>query len=114
MFFFFVGGVSQQVRQVLKSGAGRCISCGGRADLVEYEKVLKLFFVPVWRWPGNDPLMYCNNCKLFFPPEISPPPPPSPRRRLPDEAVPDLIRCRYCSREVDSEFRFCPYCGSAL
>ncbi|KAG4194290.1 hypothetical protein ERO13_A06G045000v2 [Gossypium hirsutum] len=75
MFFFFVGGLEQQARQVLKSGVGRCINCGSRADLVEYEKVLKLFFVPVWRWPGKDPLLHCNNCKLFFPQDLSFPPP---------------------------------------
>lgn len=119
MFFFFVGGVEQQVRQLLKAGAGRCISCGSRADLVEYEKVLKLFFVPVWRWPGKEPLMYCDNCKLFFPPELSPPPPPpssgeAPRRRLRGSEVPEALRCGFCSREVDPEFRFCPFCGNAL
>ncbi|OVA11261.1 hypothetical protein BVC80_1583g12 [Macleaya cordata] len=51
MFFFFLGGLQQQVRQVLKTGAGQCIMCGSKADLVDYEKVLKVFFVPVWRWP---------------------------------------------------------------
>ncbi|KAJ0085464.1 hypothetical protein Patl1_08367 [Pistacia atlantica] len=96
MFFFFVGGVNQQVSQVLKSGAGRCINCGSRADLVEYEKVLKAFFVPVWKWPGKEPLMHCNNCNLFFPPALYD------------------VRCRFCDRAVDPEFRFCPFCGSAL
>ncbi|KAJ4700689.1 Large-conductance mechanosensitive channel like [Melia azedarach] len=110
MFFFFVGGVNQQVRQVLKSGAGRCINCGSRADLVEYEKVLKLFFVPVWRWPAKDPAMYCNNCNLFFPPEFST---TRPRESLPPPP-PDALRCRFCDRDVEPEFSFCPYCGSAL
>ncbi|THG10763.1 uncharacterized protein LOC114300389 [Camellia sinensis] len=118
MFFFFVGGVNQQVGQVLKSGAGRCIACGSRADLVECEKVLQLFFVPVWRWPGKEPLMYCNNCNSLFPPKFSPPPPPSadspPPRQLPDSAFSDVLRCQFCSREVDPSFRFCPFCGSSL
>nr|DAD24604.1 TPA_asm: hypothetical protein HUJ06_026068 [Nelumbo nucifera] len=35
------------------AGAGRCINCGSVADLVEYEKVLKVFFIPVWCWPGK-------------------------------------------------------------
>ncbi|XP_057973731.1 uncharacterized protein LOC131161784 [Malania oleifera] len=113
MFFFFVGGVEQQVRRVLKSGAGRCVMCQSPADLVEYEKVLKLFFVPVWRWPAKDPLMYCKNCSLFFPPSHSLPPanqsPP-----LPGSAASDVLKCWSCSRVVDSEFRFCPFCGSAL
>ncbi|KAL0432211.1 UNVERIFIED_CONTAM: hypothetical protein Slati_2555400 [Sesamum latifolium] len=106
MFFFFVGGLEQQARQVLKSGAGRCIACGSRADLVEYEKVLKLFFVPVWRWPGKQPLMYCDNCNLFFPQSFS----PSAEKEVTEAA----LRCQYCAREVDPTFRFCPFCGSAL
>ncbi|KAK4718708.1 hypothetical protein AABB24_031190 [Solanum stoloniferum] len=109
MFFFFVGGLEQQARQVLKSGAGRCIACGSRADLVDYEKVLKLFFVPVWRWPGKEPVMYCNDCKLFFPQSLTPPPPPSSTAE-----VPDVLRCQFCRREVDGDFRFCPFCGNAL
>ncbi|KAJ7965558.1 Large-conductance mechanosensitive channel like [Quillaja saponaria] len=109
MFFFFAGGLEQQVRQVLKSGAGRCISCGSRADLVGYEKVLKLFFVPVWRSPGKEPAMYCDNCKLFFPQSYSFPPPPQI-----DPSLPDVLRCRFCNGVVEPDFSFCPFCGSAL
>lgn len=112
MFFFFVGGFEQQARQVLKSGVGRCIACGSPADLVEYEKVLKLFFVPVWRWPGKEPVMNCKDCNLFFPQSLSPPPPPP---RLPEkEVVEAALKCQFCARKVDAAFRFCPFCGSAL
>ncbi|XP_062078394.1 uncharacterized protein LOC133782934 [Humulus lupulus] len=109
MFFFFVGGVEQQVSQVLKYGAGRCISCASPADLVRYDKVLKLFFVPVWRWPGKDPLMHCNNCNLFFPQSYSLPPPLSS-----SDYSSDSPRCRSCDRIVEPDFRFCPFCGSSL
>lgn len=109
MFFFFVGGVEQQVRQVLKYGAGRCIACRSPADLVEYDKVLKLFFVPVWRWPGKEPVMFCKNCNLFFPRSYSLPPPPTA-----DSVVPDVLRCRFCDRAVEPDFSFCPFCGTAL
>ncbi|TYJ29131.1 hypothetical protein E1A91_A06G049400v1 [Gossypium mustelinum] len=102
MFFFFVGGLEQQVRQVLKSGVGRCINCGSIADLVEYEKVLKLFFVPVWRWPGKDPLLHCNNCKLFFPQDLSFPP---PKIDSSSAAVSASLRCRFCDKLVEPEFR---------
>ncbi|XP_076929724.1 uncharacterized protein LOC143594257 [Bidens hawaiensis] len=95
MFFFFLGGVTQEVRNVLKQEAGRCINCRSPADLVDTNKVLKLFFVPVWRWPVKDQLMHCNNCGLFYPPSES-------------------RRCQFCDRDVDSDFRFCPFCGSAL
>ncbi|RAL37346.1 hypothetical protein DM860_000040 [Cuscuta australis] len=106
MFFFFAGAIEQQVKQVLKSGAGRCIACGSRADLVDYEKVLKLFFVPVRRRPGDKPAMYCDNCKLFFPQTLAPPPPRSKH--------PDALSCRSCGREAEADFRFCPYCGAEM
>ncbi|KAL9681199.1 hypothetical protein QQ045_012980 [Rhodiola kirilowii] len=109
MFFFFVGGLEQQVRQVLKSNAARCINCGSTADLVDYEKVLKVFFVPVWRWPGKEPLMHCRDCSLFFPPSLSPPPPPTSAG-----AILDAVKCQFCERGVDREFSFCPYCGASL
>lgn len=108
MFFFFVGGLEQQVSRVLNSGAGRCISCGSSADLVDYDKVLKLFFVPVWKWPGKDQLMHCNNCNLFFPQSLSLPTTESMT------AVSPALRCRFCDRAVEPEFSFCPFCGSAL
>ncbi|XP_021896492.1 uncharacterized protein LOC110813595 [Carica papaya] len=113
MFFFFVGGLEQQVRQVLKSGAGRCMRCGSKADLVEYDNVLKLFFVPVWRWPGKNSLYYCNNCALFFPHSLSRPP-NSEFDTLPSPAASGDLRCRFCDRPVECDFSFCPFCGSAL
>lgn len=112
MFFFFVGGLEQQVRQVLKSDAARCIACGSMADLVEYEKVLRAFFVPVWRWPGKDQLLHCNNCNLFFPPQLSAD--SSPRRTMEVSEQLDVLRCRFCERAVEPEFSFCPFCGSSL
>ncbi|KAK6645730.1 hypothetical protein PHAVU_L001669 [Phaseolus vulgaris] len=42
MFFFFVGGLQQEVRQVLKSGVSKCTYCGNSVDLVNSDKVLNL------------------------------------------------------------------------
>ncbi|KAE9595906.1 hypothetical protein Lal_00030780 [Lupinus albus] len=109
MFFFFAGGLEQQVRQVLKSRVGRCINCSSTVDLVQYDKVLKLFFVPVWRWPGKDTLLYCDNCKLMFPQSYSLPPPTTTAT-----AISDSLRCRFCDRAVETDFKFCPFCGSDL
>jgi len=109
MFFFFVGGLQQEVQQVLKSGVGKCMYCRNSVDLVNSDKVLKLFFVPVWRWPAKDPLLHCSSCKNFFPYNYSlPPAAESP------PAVAEALRCRFCEREVEADFRFCPFCGSEL
>ncbi|WOL17853.1 hypothetical protein Cni_G26646 [Canna indica] len=108
MFFFFVGGVEQQAGRVMKEAAGWCIRCGSTADLVEYEKVLKLFFVPVWRWPGKTPAFYCRNCSFLSPHSL----PLSEDGRK--GGLFEATRCGSCSSVVDPQFRFCPFCGSAL
>nr|DAD36030.1 TPA_asm: hypothetical protein HUJ06_006670 [Nelumbo nucifera] len=99
MFFFFVGGVEQEVSKVIKAGAGRCINCGSVADLVEYEKVLKMFFFPVWWWPGKDPTMYCKNCLLIF----------SSFAYIPTQPNPI-----YKDWVIEPVFNFCPFCSLAL
>uniref|UniRef100_A0A2P2Q3M4 Uncharacterized protein LOC105638944 n=1 Tax=Rhizophora mucronata TaxID=61149 RepID=A0A2P2Q3M4_RHIMU len=114
MFFFFVGGMDQQVRRVVQSGVARCFNCGSRADLVEYDKVLKLFFVPVWNWPGKEPALYCDNCKFLFPQSLSMPSPRTDSVTPPPSAVSEALRCRFCDRVVEPDFSFCPFCGSTL
>ncbi|KAJ0963542.1 hypothetical protein J5N97_028664 [Dioscorea zingiberensis] len=48
IFFFFVGGLEEQAGKVIIERVGQCIS-GSVAHLVECGKVLKLFFVLLWR-----------------------------------------------------------------
>ncbi|KAL6848792.1 hypothetical protein ACP4OV_021375 [Aristida adscensionis] len=112
MFFFFVGGVEQGAGRVLKEAAGRCLRCGGAADLVETERVLKLFFVPVWRWPGKDPAYLCRECRLLAPGSLGGA--GEPWGQQPPPMMPRDARCGACSRVVDPQFRFCPFCGAAL
>ncbi|CAA6663814.1 unnamed protein product [Spirodela intermedia] len=104
MFFFFVGGVEQQVARVLKEGAGRCFACGSQADLVEVEKVLKLFFVPVWRWPGKDPAMRCENCCSIFPSSFSLPPAGATGEE--SSAAAASSACRRCSSATPATARW--------
>ncbi|KAK1435990.1 hypothetical protein QVD17_01764 [Tagetes erecta] len=98
MFFFFIGGITHEVCQVLKREAGWCINCQSPTDLVNTIKVLRLFFVPVWRWAAKEHFMHCNSCGLYYPPSLSP----------------ENIRCQFCDREVDAGYRRCPNCGSDL
>ncbi|KAL2892972.1 Ecto-NOX disulfide-thiol exchanger 1 [Bienertia sinuspersici] len=76
-----------------------------KADLVTSENVLKVFFVPVWKWPAKKPLLHCNNCNLFFPESLSLPP-STTSSSSPDF---DVLRCHGCSRVVEPEYRFCPF-----
>ncbi|PIN07529.1 hypothetical protein CDL12_19912 [Handroanthus impetiginosus] len=99
MMFFFIVGLNQRVTQVLKSRAGKCTRCGSSADLVQYEKVLRFYFVPIMRWPGKEPLMKCRDCSNFFPHSFSPV---------------ATTACQSCASNVDAAFKFCPFCGSSI
>ncbi|KAK3021486.1 hypothetical protein RJ639_045869, partial [Escallonia herrerae] len=57
--------------------------------------------------PGQRAAHALRQLRPLLPPFFSPPPPPLP-------AAPDVLRCQFCAREVDAEFNFCPFCGSAL
>ncbi|KAJ8899671.1 hypothetical protein K2173_019368 [Erythroxylum novogranatense] len=80
------------------------------ADLVEYDKVVKAFFIIVWKRHAKEPALYCNNCNFLFPESVSLIPLPPP----PASEISDILRCRLCDRLVDPEFRFSPFCGSSL
>ncbi|EFJ13311.1 hypothetical protein SELMODRAFT_100903 [Selaginella moellendorffii] len=101
MFFFFLGGVSAEVRKVLERNAARCLRCGGPADLVDYDKVLKAFFVPVWRWPAKGPGISCNDCGLLVPADF-----------MEESKAP--LKCWSCSTPLSPSFRYCPSCGSPI
>ncbi|KAJ0972021.1 hypothetical protein J5N97_019980 [Dioscorea zingiberensis] len=107
MFFFFVGGLEQQAGRVISERVGRCIRCGSAADLVEREKVLKLFFVPVWRWRSEARDFYCRDCGLLWPQSME-------SFDEKQRSIEGVLRCGNCDRVVESEFKFCPFCGSEL
>ena len=84
MFFFFVGGMEQGARWVVKEAAGRCLQggvellgccCSVSAEPTKssrpstsralWKKALKLFSVPVSRWPGKDPAYLCREFGLL-------------------------------------------------
>ncbi|TKY56138.1 hypothetical protein E2542_SST20579 [Spatholobus suberectus] len=82
MVVLAICGEERKVRHVLKYGACERTHCGKRVDVVDYNRVLKLFFfIPVWRWPASDPLFYCANC---------------PRRRRRIAVVAATPRRRFC------------------
>ncbi|RDX62086.1 hypothetical protein CR513_59618, partial [Mucuna pruriens] len=88
LFVLSLTRVEAEVRQVIRR-------CGQRVNVVNYDRVLKLFFhFPVWRWPAQDPLFHCATCKRFLPYSYSLPPtsaaPESPSPSLPDSAPSQL------------------------
>ncbi len=122
MFFFFFGGVTQEVRNVLEKGFAVCPRCGGSSDLVEYDNVFRAFFIPLWRWSGDNPAIACETCGFLMPvsrtlqeaslKSFKLPPATSRRRQHDWTPTAPMILCWSCSSPVDPSFRFCPQCGS--
>lgn len=109
VFFFFFGGVTQEVHTVLKEEAAVCPVCKSPASLVEYDNVVRVFFVPVWKWSGDNPAIKCSSCPFLM-----------PRHKFDPVAAADrtpshLLQCWSCSSPLESaNFKFCPYCGASL
>lgn len=128
VFFFFFGGVSQEVRNVIEKGVAACPRCDSEASLVNYDNVFRAFFIPIWRWSGDNPAVACDSCTFIQPLEqftrlqeaalkrFKPPPTPIPlpsRERQDWTPSAPALRCWSCSSPVDLGFKFCPQCGSA-
>jgi Zn finger protein HypA/HybF involved in hydrogenase expression len=128
MFFFFFGGVNQEVRKEIHKGFAVCPRCDSPADLVEYDNVFRAFFIPLWRWSGDNPAIACESCgflmpmsqfqtlqeaalKRFKPP--APPPAAAGRRQQDWTPTAPMLRCWSCASPVDPSFRFCPQCGTS-
>lgn len=115
VFFFFFGGVTQEVQTVLKSEAAVCPVCASPASLVEYDNVFRLFFIPVWKWSGDNPAVKCTSCPFLVPLRKF-----NNIRR--DRTGPveqgdwaTKLQCWSCLSPLDSaNFKFCPYCGASL
>ncbi|KAH7283074.1 hypothetical protein KP509_35G059700 [Ceratopteris richardii] len=91
MFFFFVGGVRQ------------------RANIVTYDNVLEILFIPVWRWLGKGNALHCENCGFLIPHGHF-----LPSTKDKSSSLPPTPRsfCWSCSRNLEPSFKFCPDCGA--
>ena len=122
VFLFFFGGVTQEVRTEIERGVTACPACEAQASLVEYDNVFRAFFIPIWRWGGDNPAIKCTSCPFLMSLEKYTalqeavirrikPSPPLPRQDWTPSAP--VFRCWSCSAPMDVNYRFCPQCGSA-
>jgi len=108
--FFFIGGITPKIKKLEETPAV-CPQCGLNTFYrVRIDHYLHLFFIPICPVKKGRPGQLCENCGLEIPAAGSGYWPPaggefSGNKRL---------RCPGCGRQLDSGFRFCPYCGKAL
>ncbi len=101
----FIAGVTPKVK-VLDQNPRRCPVCGlHQAYYKRMDHYLSLFFIPILRVKKGEPFIMCDRCE-----------------RTVNEFGPDFNRrqqegartCRYCGKNVGSDFKFCPYCGKQV
>ncbi|KAJ7517389.1 hypothetical protein O6H91_21G021700 [Diphasiastrum complanatum] len=119
MFFFFIGGVSPEVRQVLEKNAAKCLRCGSDASIVQYDNVFRAFFIPLWRWPAKGTAGYCEKCGLLVPADVAgrslpPPSATSIENEKEKSRIEAGLRCWSCSAPSQRGFKFCPQCGAVV
>lgn len=64
MFFFgFVASFRPEVRRLLERYPALCPVCANPTlTVAEVDKVLRIFFLPVWRSKVHDLMVICQNC----------------------------------------------------
>jgi rubrerythrin len=102
---FFIAGISPKIRQ-LDNNPRRCPACGlSRAYLRRMDHYLSLFFIPVFRVKKGEPFIICDRCEQtasgFGGDYIS-------------STDPSQIRCPTCGSGLQSNFKYCPYCGKSI
>jgi hypothetical protein len=102
-FFFIIGGIQPKVN-VLDPKPVRCPVCGlHQAYVKRVDHYLSLFFIPLIKVKRGEPVLMCDRCE-----------------RSVAEFGPELSRggasktCRFCARDFDPGYRFCPLCGRRL
>ena len=103
--FFFIGGVSPRTI-TLDRQPRACPSCGRLAlYLKRIDNYVSLFFIPLFPVKRGEPFLSCNECGASFDEHGG--------REFPD--LPSTERsCRHCGRKIESDFKYCPFCGNPV
>ncbi len=101
---FIIAGVTPKTT-ILDDTPRLCPVCGlAQAKYQRIDHYFSLFFIPLFRVKTGQPFLMCNRCER--------PVDPVERERTAPEAksLPPKL-CRDCGRALETDFKFCPYCG---
>ena len=103
--FFFIGGI-QPKTVLIEKQARSCPSCGYfEVSKKRVDHYVSLFFIPLFPVKKGIPFLMWENCKTVF---------DETGYRVDFKKTEGEKRCRYCGKQVDPDFTFCPYCGKGL
>jgi RNA polymerase subunit RPABC4/transcription elongation factor Spt4 len=102
---FLIAGVSPKIK-ILDKNPKICPVCGlSRAYYKRVDHYFNLFFIPILRVKKGEPFIMCDRCERTvheFKEEYG-----HPANRK------DAM-CHHCGKDLDKNFKYCPYCGKRL
>ncbi|MBW1772931.1 MAG: zinc ribbon domain-containing protein [Deltaproteobacteria bacterium] len=102
---FFIAGI-QPKRIVLEDHPRMCTKCGlYRARLKRVDHYLSLFFIPLFPVKRGTPFLECQACGILH---------NGFGKQDTDPITGPEGTCPSCGRPLESHYRFCPFCGTAL
>eukprot|EP00245_Coleochaete_scutata_P012031 TRINITY_DN4577_c0_g1_i1.p1 TRINITY_DN4577_c0_g1~~TRINITY_DN4577_c0_g1_i1.p1 ORF type:complete len:117 (-),score=10.27 TRINITY_DN4577_c0_g1_i1:524-874(-) len=114
MFFAFIASVAPEVGRILGRASAQCPRCSSQMVLAECKTVLRVFFVPVWKWGADEMTVLCEQCGFTMPydklKQLN------EEMRLGQQQTWERWpqqQCGTCGAPCSPGFRFCPNCGTA-
>lgn len=115
MFFVGILGVDSKNKEVKKLHGVECISCEqlGAVKLIKSYSYFHIFFIPIFKW-NEAYYLLCEKCNSIY--SIS----TEKAKKIEKDEHIELIHCdlkkinnncRHCGAELNSNYRYCPYCG---
>jgi len=122
---FLVMGIQDKIKSQDHSNNVPCHVCDGMHgfELISKYNYFHLFFLPVWRW-GYDYSLRCKACGSFY--TIKAESYDKCKTESPELSYWDLepvnipvkqtksLECKACGFILDSDFEFCPKCGTKI
>lgn len=120
MFFVGIFGIHPEEKKIgeIRVENYPNYSIGIKADIYRSNNVFEFFFIPILRFNKKYLIIFPNSKKVFFlEKEIA----EDALKRETSISYYDLYESDYCTsccpgcgRELEGNFRFCPYCGKEL
>ena len=98
-----IAGVSPKTQNVEQTPR-ICPSCGlAQAYLKRVDHYFSLFFIPVIRVKKGEPVLVCNRCEAAGFESLK-------TKEQPVDKQP--LMCKQCGRSIQTDFKYCPFCGA--
>jgi RNA polymerase subunit RPABC4/transcription elongation factor Spt4 len=106
---FLIAGISPKTK-ILENTPRLCPKCGlAQAYLQRVDHYLSLFFIPLFPVKTGEPFVWCNRCEGRVDEIVDP-----IREEYPMPRGKQMIACGGCGRALETDYRYCPYCGAPV